>query len=388
MSQDPYVLVAPDFAALDTLARRTEPAALWPVGSQSLVAHWLDHAVRLGHRRVVIHAADRPAMLREALHAGAYWSLTVEISTTPAPATAVPMLALPGETPAATPYSPAALLQWWSDLNARWLTRRDPAAVSIDRPRSDGGWVAPRVKIDSTAVMIPPYWIGADTEIGPECRVGPFAAIGPRCILERDVHVANAVVLEATFLGRHLDAQAKLIDGGVLLDPRKGTRVEIAEKFIASRMGATLSIEVPWYERLLAAALWLPARLLAIGTGSATAERVELPDRTSMILSTRPKGRRLARRSGWLRHVIVGRLRLIGVSPHANAAGLSPESAELLRRAVPGVFSLADLHDGPPKDEDGFAAHALYQAAMPEGNRQVWRNLFRLCWERPASSAP
>ena len=73
------VLAAPDWHALDTLARRADPPVLWPVGTQSLAAHWLDHAVRLGCKEVVLYCPDRPADVRAALEGGAYWSVKLDL---------------------------------------------------------------------------------------------------------------------------------------------------------------------------------------------------------------------------------------------------------------------------------------------------------------------
>lgn len=238
MKIETLTLSAPDFSGLDTLARRTEPAVLWPVGPQPLAAHWLDHAVRLGCRRVVIHAADRPALIREELAGGAYWSLEIEVSSDPAPAHAVALLRLPNEPQRPAPQTAAELLGWWLQLNLRWLADRKPDAVSIDRYRDDGGWIAPRATVHPSATLTAPYWIGAGTEIGPDCRIGPNALVGAGCLLERDVCLENSLVLPGTFLGSHLDVDGKIFAGAILLDPSNGTRVEIIDRFIASALAS------------------------------------------------------------------------------------------------------------------------------------------------------
>lgn len=238
MKIETLTLSAPDFSAIDTLARRTDPAVLWPVGPQALAAHWLDHAVRLGCRRVVIHAADRPALIREELAGGAYWSLEIEVSTDPAPADAVALLRLPNDPQRPAPQTAADLLEWWLQLNLRWLASRNPGAVSIDRYREDGGWIAPRATVHPSATLTAPYWIGAGTEIGPDCRIGPHAVVGAGCLLERDVRLENSLVLPGTFLGSHLDVDGKIFAGATLLDPGTGTRVDITDPFIASLLAS------------------------------------------------------------------------------------------------------------------------------------------------------
>jgi hypothetical protein len=270
LKTEPLILLAPDFAALATLARRPDPAVLWPVGPQSLAAHWLDHAVRLGRKHVVIHALDRPDRVRTELGGGAYWSLQLEISPAPAPAGAIPMHRLPGDSLQSIPQTPSELLHWWFDLNFRWLTGRDPNAVSIDRCRDGRGWIAPGASVHPSALMIAPYWIGADTEIGPDCRVGPYAVIGPNCLLENDVRLEHSLVLRNTFLGRHLDVRSKIVEGGTLLDFLSGTRVELTDKFIASalapdpkRAPGEEGFMTAWGRTLVRLCRWRPARSAA-----------------------------------------------------------------------------------------------------------------------------
>ena len=72
-------LLAPDFAALDTIWRNALPFVLWPVGSQPLLAHWLDEAVRLAFDEVQIFTADRPSDLRQFLNEGNYWSTKISV---------------------------------------------------------------------------------------------------------------------------------------------------------------------------------------------------------------------------------------------------------------------------------------------------------------------
>lgn len=382
---DTLILSAPDFSTLDAFVGRKDPAVLWPVGPQSLAAHWLDHAVRLGCKRVVIHAVDRPAEVRTALGGGGYWSLQIEVSAQPASGGATPMLGLPGESPCDAPATRSALLNWWFELNARWLAGRNPDAVSIDRHAADGGWVAPGVKIHPSATMTAPYWIGTGAEIGPDCRIGPNALIGPGSLLENDVAVENSLVLGRTFLGRHLEVRALIVDGDGLLDRRAGTRCAIQDEFIVSPLAAD-SPPVRWSERLVAAILWLPAMVLAIGAGRSTCETVRLPGGGRLTLLTRARGSLLARRSDWLRHVLAGRMRLVGVLPRTTTPDLPHDSRRILEDAVPGAFALSDLHGIHTTANADEAVHAIFQVAMPTADRTVWRNLFRLCRLRPPSS--
>jgi hypothetical protein len=385
LKTDTIILVAPDFAALDTAGRRSDPAVLWPVGGQPFAAHWMDYAVRLGCKRVTLHAVDRPAEVRASLGSGAAWSLQLEIVSGAAPAEAIAMVGLPGELSPTAPTTPAELLEWWFALNTRWLAGRDPQGVSIDHFRQ-GGWIGPRARIHPSALLTAPFWIGAGTEIGADCRIGPDALVGPGCLLEKDIHLENSLVLPRTFLGPHLDLRARIVDGGTVLDRATGTRVAIADKFIASTLGSD-GERVSWHERLLAAVLWLPAVLLALGAGAPVQRSVRLPGGKRLSLDTRPRGPLLARRSAWLGQVIAGRLRLVGILPREVVADVLPENRRLLEDALPGVFALSDVHGVHSPDDAEESVHAIYQVTMPESDGLVRKSLLRLCLVCPTETA-
>ena len=376
--------MAPDWAALDTTVRRSEPAVLWPVGGQSLAAHWLDHAVRLGCTQVVLHAPDRPAEVRAALGDGGYWSLELEVSSQPPPPEAIPMIRLPFEGRREAPSTPLALVAWWYELNLGWLERRKPDAIAIDERRADGGWVGPKVKIDPTAQLVAPYWIGAGAEIGPGCRIGPGAMIGPGCVLEQDVRVEGSLVLPRTYLGRHLDVVARVVDGPVMIDRKAGTRVELADAFVASSLAAAPD-RVAWSERILAALLWLPAWLWSVAAGSGATETIIHRGSKPLALATGGRGPLLVRRARWLGHVAAGRMRLVGVLPRTAPPELPVDSRALLAEVRPGAFALSDLHGIHSSADPDEAVHAAYQIAVPAADRLVWRNLIRLCTLRPAA---
>lgn len=386
MNNVPLILVAPDFSHLDAFTGRREPPVLWPVGSQSLAGLWLDHAVRLGRKRVVIHAVDRPVEIRAALAGGAFWSVHVEVLAQAAPAGAIPMLNLPGEASLALPTTAAELLNWWFQLNVRWLASRDPDAIAIDRCPQRDGWIAPGVAVHPTATLIPPFWIGTGTTIGPGCQVGPNGLIGPGCLLDEDVRVENSLVLGQTYLGRHLEVSGKIVDGGSLMVRSTGACLDLQDDLIASRLAPTAT-RVSWSERLTALLLWLPGTLLALRAGPAIRKPLRLPDGHRVTMVTRSRGSLLARRSGWLVHVMRGRMHLIGILPRMSPSGLPRDSQRLLDEAVPGAFSLADLHGIHSTADAEEGVHAAFQAAVPAANATVWRNLFRLCLLRPPGSS-
>ena len=144
-------LLAPDFAALDSIWRNPLPFVLWPVGHQGLIDHWIDEAVHQGAEEIRIYAADRPAEIRRHLSAGGYWSQKVQVtairSEADAPSEAISMDRLPQQDrQKIRTLEPQSLLSGWLEMQRFWLTHRDPGPVSVDAEVTPGGWLGPHVR--------------------------------------------------------------------------------------------------------------------------------------------------------------------------------------------------------------------------------------------------
>ncbi|RME72498.1 MAG: hypothetical protein D6781_02145 [Verrucomicrobia bacterium] len=377
----------PDWAELDTVAGRIEPPALWPVGTQPLLAHWMDYARRHGADQIRIYCADRPHLVRDWLEGGAFWSCRVEVI--PAPLHRFPpdiewVDRVPGEKPIEPPADGAGLVRWWFERNMAWLLSRDTHALLLDERHPSGGWVGPRARIHKSANLTPPFWIGADTEVGPAAAVGPGAVIGPRSVIEAKSEIRQSVVLPETIIGRHVGLDHMIVDGNIVIHAERGCRVEIPDTFIVAPTAGRRR-RVSWKERLLALALWGPGMLLALGRPEGPVRTVVTP-RGHIDLRERLSGPLLARRASWLPHVIAGRLSLAGPLPRPESAFavLPADAANLLRTIPPGVFSIADVHGCHCLEAEEESTHALFAAARPDSAAMVLKALPRLLWRVPA----
>jgi len=380
------IIGVPDWPDFDTVARRTDPPALWPVGGQPLLAHWMDEARRRGASSVRVYCADRPHLVRTWLEGGAYWSCPVEVvpvDVTRYPASAEWADRLPGESAPRIPHDGASLVEWWLERNLAWLRSREQHARLLDARHPDGGWIGPRARVHSKARLTPPFWIGAGAQVGAGARIGPGAVVGARCVVETDAEVRESVVLDDSFIGPHVSIGRMIVDGGVVIDSKRGCRVEIAESFILS---ATMhrGDRVPWRDRLLALLLWLPARMLAFGR-PVGADCLATTPCGKLLLRQRMTGPLLARRAGWFGSVVRGQLRLVGPLPRDEAAcaRLPSDAANLLRSIHPGVFSVADVHGCHAAGGDEETMHALYAAAQPQSAGEVLRAMPRLLFTKP-----
>jgi len=232
-----WQLLAPDWSELDIIWQNPLPFVLWPLGSQPILAYWLDEAIRRGVEELELYVVDREAEVDAALRHSLFWPKKLKIVSLSCEADAPPgitrMDGLPGDRPSVSlPSVPRELLSYWLHLRSAWLARRSPDEVTLETFHPAGGWVGPRAKIHRSARLQAPFWIGARAEIGADCVIGPNAFVGENSILDENVEVIEGCVLPDTYLGRNTRLFRSAAEGGALIDFRRGCRVEIAERFI------------------------------------------------------------------------------------------------------------------------------------------------------------
>jgi hypothetical protein len=385
-------LVAPDLGSVDTIWRNPLPFVLWPIGAEPLLAHWMDDTVRSGFDEVEVYVSDRPVAVRVALEEGVYWSLPVKVipiaSEADAPPDAERVDRLPSAgTAARFSGNGAQLLAHWFDLQKSWLLSRDNGDFLIDRQQPDGGWVAPGARIDPTAELKAPYWIGENARIGVGCRIGPDAFIGADSILEDHVEVEGGCVLPNTCMGQRTRVHAALADGSALVDWERAARVDIHEGFImrpvVSRMRSPSVIE-----RMMALLFyWLltPLAVLINRTGWSSRD-LSGADSNPLRLRTGADGPLWVRRWPWLWEIARGKLRWIGILPRSEEDWnyFPKEVVHQMRTSRCGMFSLADLHGCHDPSDPEESIHAIYQALHvdPRTQRLVMKNLWKIAWSK------
>jgi tetrahydrodipicolinate N-succinyltransferase len=395
-----WKLAAPDWSSLDTIWRNPLPFVLWPVGNQPLLAHWMDEAVRQGIAHVEIFVADRPAEVRQWLEDGVYWSRKVKVTPVaneegmPPAQNCQRLDRLPSERDVVTPPADAAaLLKHWFSMQTHWLKHRLDELPSLDARHVSGGWTGPGAVVASSARLIAPFWIGADARIGPGCRIGPNAFIGRHAIVDANVEVEEAYIAEGTYVGKFTRVSQAIASGKVLVDIRRGVRLELQEHFILSTVRAHGSRPgfVGRLGALLCSVLLAPLALLRnAGPGDWSEQRVTACAGDTIELRTGRRGPLWMRRWPWFRHIAAGRLRWIGALPRGESdfERMPKELAAQVRSARAGMFSLADLnHCSGVADADEWL-HATYQVqgVDPGIPRRMRRNLWKIAWSRPVGA--
>lgn len=391
MSAPPrWELVAPDWEALDTVWNNPFPFILWPVCGKPVLAYWLDAALHAGAAEIRIRTGDRPHLVRSWILKGDYWSKPIEVSEVPAEGFETHRMdRLPGMGAAAPVTDGRGMLERWFQLHRTALELREQAELVIDHERAPGIWTGPGAVIHPTARLNAPCWIGPQAHIGPGCVLGPEVYIGRGCVLDEDVEASEAVVCWDTFVGRHTRLHKSAAQGGTLLNWERGSRSEIADDFILSDL-ADRGLVPGFGERTLAAilrlAVVLPARLLNLFARPLETTVVTGSGR-ECVIRTWPRGPLLLRREAWLKGIVAGHFKFVGLLPRSRPdwERLDPVMRSMFEHAPAGVFSLADLFGShSPSDPDEWI-HAAYQAGAADdaGASQVLRNILKIAMTTP-----
>ena len=351
-------LVLPDWAALDTVRRSPLPFALWTVGNQCLLHHWLDHAVNDGIPKVRVFVVDRPAEVRHLLEGSTLWPIKTEAitisSSADAPDGAIPADHLPGFPSPPPPQNGWDLLDRLAALEETWLEQ-----LHTD-PMGDLLSVGSSCRIHPEAKLIPPYFIGDEVLIGPGCELGPFAVIGKGSLIAGANHITHSHLSPHSYLGPVTALINCLLESGALINLRNRARIDEIEPHLVSDLTLTRPI-IPFRDRLFALKLYLLSKANVSEEETFTSfDGREFP-------STPSPG--LAARRSWLPLVWKGKLPLFGILPRSKEQyeELTPDWRQIIRHATVGVFSYADcLGCHSPEDPDE-ALHAVYQASLPPG---------------------
>jgi len=383
-----WQLFLPDWSSYDTLWQSDRPFALWPIGNQPFIAYWMDQAVADEIRSITIYTADRPNQLRDYLKDGAFWSRPVTVlpvlSDDDVPLTAIPVLGLPNTNRLLHAINTGTgLMRQWLRLNREWLDLIGHYPLKIEVQHPTGGWVGPGVRIHPSAKLVAPFWIHGKCEIGANAQIGPHACIGENVVVDQDASIERSIVLPGTMVGSKISLNEVAVEGGLLLDSKRGCRVPISDSFILSDLGDRIS-SPSLLERLAALLLFcLVSPVTALS-------RVDWSDISahdgrggSLMLRTGNKGLLIVRRWHWLKEVAKGRMRLVGILPRPLDWSSSSANLEVERRLAktpPGVISLSDVHDCHSPYDPGEWIHASYQALCNDRSvaKLVRANLLRI----------
>jgi hypothetical protein len=402
------LVICPDRRPQVSFLCRNQPLVLTPFLGQSVLAHILTHLAATGVREVRLLASDRPDQIRAALRQEDSRGLQIELITESIELSVADARAkygtngngwLPEDAPALVAdhlpgFSVGPLFQehslWMSALKDA-LPIMGTSRVGV-RELSPGIWVGLRSRIDPTAQLHPPCWIGESTWIRAGTVVGPDTYLEDRVLLDRESEVLSSWVGPDTYVGAMTRIEQSLAWGGGLLKWTTNSFIEIIDTFLLASLAHPPSARLrsPFYGRLAALfALFvtLPVWALARWRGI----RLKQPH-VVLKQSARPNSMGSAsvreftyceysllhglwRRRPQLWSIVRGDFTWVGNRPitAAQAALLETEFEQLWLAAPVGLFSLADAEQTQQEFDDEARIHASYYAtqASPQMRRRI-----------------
>lgn len=392
------------------------PAALVPVFGRISIDRALEQIHREGGTEVIVLASDRPHLVRAALASGSHWGMRVQVEAVEGVLSAevarlrfADGFATAGDISVrrlsdSNGLSPAAGAEPGRDLFVRLLETGNPPGLVTMRQSEPGIWVSSRARVNASAELVAPVWIGPSVRVAAGAVVGPGTIVEAGALIEPEARLVAAWIGPDTYVGRGAELVEVEVWGNLIQARAGGGLLDVSDTFVLAdlrnRGGATCGLLSRCCAALLLA-LTLPV-VLPWMLWRAVRKRPILGHR-EVHLSGCGRGvpsvrmlRSLAGvpglRSRWpeLLEVLRGRMRLVGNRPLARRAlaGLGAARRELWTRKPSGIFSLADAEsiDG---DRAGAAqSHAAWFTTHDHPGLRAsifFRCLFRALFPRSAS---
>lgn len=268
------------------------------------------------------------------------------------------------------------------------LDKNFPGLMLKGREIDPGIWISRNVMIKPGCRLIPPVYIGENSQINQRVTLGPHAVVGAGCIIEQDSSVSNSVIFPQSYVGEGLDVAESAVDKNRLVNMRLGSSILIDDEFIlgslsknvvrrwllktVSRLTAMSLLLVLWPLWLLTFA-WLKIKRRG-GEVIYRKEIVRIPTssrpqewRTFLLPRFCPAGMRLGMRHFLLQfvpalpHIARGDLRFVGVPTRTaeEIRSLPEDWKALYLNTKSGMITEAEVDSSR---EDHYACEAFYSA--------------------------
>lgn len=380
------ILICPDQRpALEDLTGGV-PLALAIYLGKPLIEHAFDDLARIGVTDVLLLVSDRPSDVRAYVGEGSAWGMQVRISPEPSeltPAEAAARHVSFGHNLILTldslPQAPDVPIirdaDTWHNSRAQLLPLLASSQIGT-RELSPGIWCGMKARVNSTAVLQAPCWIGANTVVGAQAIVGPHGYVERDSVIDAHATVENSTVGPRTYLGSMIHLGDSVAAGPVLGNWRNGSLTRLTDAFLLSRLDPPQEALSSLFGRLMALLvifLTFPLPLIASFRRPWRIEReAVLPSGLGVPLRTVSYHEMIGlpsslRRWPRLWRVVTGHFAWTGNPP------LTPEEAGLLDgeferlwlKAGPGIFTAPEAEGCVAPWDDSARAHAALFASQP-----------------------
>ncbi|MFQ5728994.1 MAG: sugar transferase [Waddliaceae bacterium] len=243
-----------------------------------------------------------------------------------------------------------------------------------------GIWISRAVSIEPEVNILPPVFIGENTQIKFGAQIGPHTIIENNCIIDSRSTIENSIVCQRSYVGETLEVKDCVVDRNCLINLTLGTQLHIKEEFILSdstppalhrylrklleRFCALLLVGLlsPFFLAMrLAFALKREEKLLLPASENpAEWQAFEMLTFDGKSSNTFTK---LFQHLPMLINVIKGEISFVGVPPRSisETEALPSEWRKLYLKSKTGIITLCDVDHGPaPTVDDKYAAEAFY----------------------------
>jgi NDP-sugar pyrophosphorylase family protein len=252
-------------------------------------------------------------------------------------------------------------------------------------------WISRSVSIHPSAKVIPPIYIGENSQIKAGTLVGPNSIIERSCIIDNNSTVQNSLICSRSYIGEGLDIQNSIVDRNILINLSLNTVLKIRDDFILSELSAPSIYKLPLiiFERFLAFLLCVffsPLYLLLLLNHNIKKTRVLfLPADSEKALWTEFEWLSFEKKNKkklpnkfeaffvklpTLWNVFYGEAHFVGVSPLPlfEVEKLPPEWKKLYITSKVGLITLAELDYGKSVSLDNrYTSEAYYATYRRRG---------------------
>ncbi len=398
------VVICPDRRAEVSFLARRVPLGLVPLLGPSLLSHWLTHLADSGVKEVTLLASDRPDQIRaEVGSSGGRWGLKISVLTEPREFSVAEIrkrfnlqnVVLADRLPALPDAPLFESYAGFFQALQRWQTLAHQHRVGT-REIAPGIWVGLHCKIDASARLIAPCWLGENVWVRANATVGANAIVEDSALVDHNAEAVRSWIGPWTYVGGFTHVNQSLAWGDGLLNHATGSFTEIVDAFLLSDLRNEHGFvrSSPWYGRMMAllvAVLTSPLVVLAAfknrGSGRPLFERKRAVIPTAVTTNSALREMDyselngfsgLARRWPQLWSIVRGDFTWVGNPPitRAETAQLETEFEQLWLASPVGLVSLADTFGCAGQFEDEARVHSSYYAAC--GDRRLDCKI--LCW--------
>lgn len=407
------ILICPDRRPGVAFISRKAPLVLVPVLGASLLAQWLTALAERGAKEILVLASDRPDQIRAAVGRGELWGLKIEVQAGAGELSVVEArqqfnaggpgwLAAPYDVVLADrlPSLPeqnlfASAAGFFAALKT-WQPLAGPHRVGA-REIAPGVWVGLRCKIEPTAKLVAPCWLGENVWVRDRATVGPDALVEDSAMVDSDAEIIASWIGPRTYVGVLTHVRNSLAWADGLLNHQTGSFAEITDAFLLGDLQGQRGFvrSSSWFGRCAAllAFLFTSPVLLFAWAKNRGAKNLLLQRRavipTAMTGTTSLREMDYAELNGvgglWRRwpqlwSVVRGDFTWVGNRPltREQATRLENEFEQLWLAAPVGLVSLADTFGTGEQCDDETRVHASFYAVRGDGrlNREILRQLF------------